>query len=133
MSLYHKVINGEISALQAYTELYQAKKEIDEQLNGIKDLAVQERDRYGKENPVINGFQVEKMPGRKIWDYSGVSMWSATKDRLKDIEKHAQAVALKGVEVIDNETGEVIEPAKLTYASDTIKLVIPKQSFDKPF
>jgi len=134
MSIYNKVINGEISALHAYTELYQAKKEIDEQLEAIKDLAVDERNLYGKESPIINGFQIEKSPGRKVWDYTGVSSWTSLKDKMKQIEKHAQAVAVQGVEIIDNETGEIIEPAKISYAKDTLRLMQPKQPKTiKPF
>ena len=40
-----QILNGEVSAIDAYIELYEAKKLIEEQLEEIRDLAVQERER----------------------------------------------------------------------------------------
>jgi hypothetical protein len=41
---------------------------------------------------------------------------------MTDVEKMAQTVAMKAVEIVDTETGEVIEPAKVSYAKDSIRL-----------
>jgi hypothetical protein len=120
--MYDKVMNGEMSAIDAYIELYQAKKEIERQLDDIKDLALLEREKYGKEDIVRNGFKVEVARGRTMWDYKSVSIWSALKSRMTDVEKMAQTVAMKAVEIVDTETGEVIEPAKVSYAKDSIRL-----------
>jgi hypothetical protein len=120
--MYDKVMNGEMSAIDAYIQLYEAKKEIERQLEDIKDLALLERDKYGKEEIVRNGYKVEVARGRAIWDYKNVSIWSALKSRMTDVEKMAQTVAMKAVEIVDTETGEVIEPAKVSYAKDSIRL-----------
>lgn len=120
--MYDKVMNGEMSAIDAYIELYQTKKEIERQLDDIKDLALLEREKYGKEDIVRNGFKVEVARGRAMWDYKSVSIWSALKSRMTDVEKMAQTVAMKAVEITDTETGEVIEPAKVSYAKDSIRL-----------
>lgn len=126
MSLYDKVMNGEISAMDAYIELYEAKKLLEEQLNDIKELARLERERYGKEQIVRNGWLVELAPGRKNWNYKGVSAWNSVKARLTEIEKMAQ-MAYNGAEVIDKESGEVVEPAELSFTPDTIKLTYKGQ------
>ena len=73
-----------------------------------------------------NGYLVEIAPGRKNWSYKGVSAWNSVKARLTDIEKMAQ-MAFNGAEVIDKESGEVIEPAELSFTRDTLKLTYKGQ------
>lgn len=121
MSLFEHAMNGDISALDAYIELYEQHKALGEQLAELKEIARLERERYGKETVVRKGYQVDMMPGRSVWSYANVSAWNSTKTRLKDIEKMAQ-MASTGKEVTDMESGEVIEPAERTFTADTIKL-----------
>lgn len=120
--MYDRIERGEISAIDAYIELYEQKKALEEQIEHIKELAILERERYGKEQIKRKGYEVELMSGRKVWSYKGVSTWESLKDRMKDVEKMAQHVATKGVEIIDVETGEVIQPASLSFTRDSIKL-----------
>jgi hypothetical protein len=126
MSLYDSAMNGEISAMDAYIELYEAKKLIEEQLDDIKELARLERERYGKEEVKRNGWLIELAPGRKSWNYKGVSAWNSVKARLTDIEKMAQ-MSYNGAEVTDIESGELIEPAELSFTADTIRLTYKGQ------
>jgi hypothetical protein len=126
MSLYNKAMNGEISAMDAYIELYEAKVELDKQLDDLKELARLERERYGKEEVMRNGWLIELASGRKQWSYKGVSAWNSVKARLTEIEKMAQ-MAFNGAEVTDKETGEVVEPAELSFTKDTIKLTYKGQ------
>jgi hypothetical protein len=121
-----QILNGEVSALDAYIELYEAKKLIEEQLDEIRDLAIQEREKYGKDSPMRNGYLVELAPGRKSWNYKGVSAWNSVKARLTEIEKMAQ-MSYNGAEVIDKESGEVVEPAELSFTKDSIKLTYKGQ------
>ena len=116
-----QILNGEVSAIDAYIELYEAKKLIEEQLDEIRDLAILEREKYGKDSPMRNGYLVEIAPGRKSWNYKGVSAWNSVKARLTDIEKIAQ-MSYNGAEVTDMESGEVVEPAELSFTKDSIKL-----------
>jgi len=123
---YDKVMNGEMSAIDAYIELYQARAELDKQIEDIKELALLERDKYGKEEVNRRGYVVDIAKGRSIWSYKNVSAWNSVKERLKDIEKMAQ-MAFNGAEVTDKETGEVIEPAEVSFTKDTIKLTYKGQ------
>jgi hypothetical protein len=50
-----------------------------------------------------------------------VSAWNSVKARLTDIEKMAQ-MSYNGAEVTDMESGEVVEPAELSFTKDSIKL-----------
>lgn len=118
---YKNVMNGEVSAIDAYIDLYKEKALIEKQLADIKELAVLEREKYGKERILRRGYEVEVNKGRSIWNYKDVSIWNDTKERLKEIENMAQ-MASKNTEVIDKETGEVVEPASVTFTADGIKL-----------
>jgi hypothetical protein len=120
--MYDKIEQGEISAIDAYIELYEQKKHIEQQLADIKELAVLERERYGKEAITRRGYEVEIARGRALWKYDHVSAWASLKSRMKDIEKMSQAVATKGVEIVDTDSGEIIEPAKVSYSADTLRL-----------
>lgn len=126
MSLYDKAMNGEVSALDVYLELREAEAEIKKQIDDIKDIALLELEKYGKEPVMRRGFLIEKVNGRKIWNYKGVSAWNSAKARLTEVEKMAQ-MAFNGAEVTDKETGEVVEPADLSFASDTIKITYKGQ------
>lgn len=120
--MYDKVMNGEMSAIDAYIDLYEQKKALEAQMADIKELAVLERERYGKEAIRRNGYEVEIARGRALWKYDNVSAWASLKSRMKDVEKMAQAVATKGVEIVDTESGEIIEPASVSYSADTLRL-----------
>jgi hypothetical protein len=126
MSLYDRAMNGEVSALDVYLELREAEAEIKKQIDDIKDIALLELEKYGKEPVMRRGFLVEKVNGRKIWNYKGVSAWNTAKVRLTEVEKMAQ-MSYNGAEVIDKESGEVVEPASLSFSSDTIKITYKGQ------
>jgi hypothetical protein len=126
MSLYDKAMNGEVSALDVYIELRETEAEIKKQIDDIKDIALLELEKYGKEPVMRRGFLIEKVNGRKLWNYKGVSAWNSAKARLTEVEKMAQ-MAFNGAEVTDKETGEVVEPADLSFASDTIKITYKGQ------
>lgn len=82
----------------------------------------------GRDNVVSNGYKVEKRNGRKIWRFDHIPAYTDTKielkNRLKSVESAAKLAydnQAKGrPELIDAETGEVIEAAVLSYADDTI-------------
>jgi hypothetical protein len=126
MSLYDRAMNGEVSALDVYLELREAEAEIKKQIDDIKDIALLELEKYGKEPVMRRGFLVEKVNGRKIWNYKGVSAWNTAKVRLTEVEKMAQ-MSFNGAEVTDKETGEVVEPASLSFSADTIKITYKGQ------
>lgn len=126
MSLYDKAMNGEVSALDAYIELREAEADIKKQIDDIKDIALLELEKYGKETVIRRGWHIEKVNGRRIWSYKGVSAWNSVKARLSEVEKMAQ-MAYNGAEVTDKDTGEVVEPADLSFTKDSIKITYKGQ------
>jgi hypothetical protein len=113
--------NGQTNPLNAYIELYQFSELIDEMLDQVKDQALEERRKYGKEEVIKNGFKVELGTGRKLWYYADSKRWNELNDKRKMYEELMQKATM-GAQIADAETGELVEPAELKFSKDYIKL-----------
>jgi ribosomal protein L22 len=112
-----KALQGEQSALSAYIELKQIEASLKQALEAVSEAAYQEADRYSEKTIKLHNAEVTKKSSAGRWDYSHIPQHNSAKERLKAIEemaKQAAANAKRGTTVIDNETGEVIEPATYT-------------------
>ena len=117
----YNAVNGEGSALTAYAQLKKIQAEVEDALEAVKESAIEERRKYGKEIINRHGFELEVVTGRRIWSYKHGSAWAQCEAEKKRIEKLMQSAYETGNEIADATTGEVYEPAQLTFASDTLK------------
>jgi hypothetical protein len=117
----YNAVNGEGSAMSAYARLRALQAEIDNAIEAVKDSAIAERQKYGKETIVRHGFELEIVSGRKVWSYKHGTAWSRADAERKRIEKLMQSAYETGSEIADATTGEIYEPASLTFANDTLK------------
>ena len=113
--------NGQTNPLNAYIELYQFSELIDEMLEQVKEQALEERRKYGKEEVIKNGFKIELGTGRKMWYYGDSKRWNELNDKRKMHEELMQKATM-GAQIADAETGEMVEPAELKFSKDYIKL-----------
>ena len=116
-----KVEEGRMSALTAYLSCRVVEKDIKECMKQIEPLALQELSSYNgrieKDDIVI---EARSSAGR--WKFTDEGH-AALKQQLKDAEelrKQAHKLHLKGSEVIDPETGEIVPPADYTPGKETI-------------
>lgn len=117
------VIDGQFSAIQAFTEMKALEKHLSECMDRIKSDAITEASKYPK-GEVINGFKVEVSAAAGRWDFSGISSWNHTKEALKEIEERAKAAwnaKQKDVMLVSND-GEVLELPVYLAGADTLKL-----------
>jgi hypothetical protein len=119
--------NGNRSALSAYILLRRMLEDLTADAEAVKELAIREhQERHSSEEVTIDGAVVKKHPGRAMYDYKGIQQWVLQNQKLKAIEdkaKYAAQVAVsKGGQVVDEDTGEIIEPAKVTYTKDSISV-----------
>jgi hypothetical protein len=112
---------GNTNPLAAYTELKQLSDMIASMMDTVKEQAIEERRKYGKEEVIKNGFKIELANGRKIWNYKGSQRWQQLDAQRKTYEELMQK-AYHGAKIADADTGEMIEPADLSFASDTLRL-----------
>lgn len=115
------VENGNTNALSAYVEMKQLADVVASIMDAVKEKAVEERRKYGKEEVVKNGYKIELANGRKIWKYDRSQKWQQLNAQRKTYEELMQK-AYAGAQIADAETGEMIPAAELSFASDTIRL-----------
>jgi hypothetical protein len=90
---------------------------MDEAIDGLKDEAMAEAERYGPDDKAWRGVEFRVRNGRAYYDYSHDPTWM----ELKAAEK-ATAAARKGreqflrsldEEIVVRDTGEIVRPAKV--------------------
>lgn len=116
-----QVVNGEINALKAFVELKMAAAELDSALKIIQPLAIDEASNYPEKSFKAFGAVIEKRNAASSWDYSGVTAYQQAKERLKYIEKVAQAGG-----GFDATTTEEIGKAVKIEGKATIAISLPK-------
>lgn len=110
--LYDKVQEGRAKALPTYIDLKAVMDDMALTLEALKEQAVNEfEDEYGGKEQVIHGVTVTLHQGGR-YDYTKVPGWAQAKDKITMLEKQAQLAYKAGGPVVDEETGEVIQPAR---------------------
>ena len=122
LSAYAEAIeNGQTNPLTAYIELNQFSDLISSMMDKVKEQAVEERRKYGKEEVIKNGYKIELANGRKLWKYDHSERWKELNNSRKMYEELMQK-AYNGMEIADATSGEIVPAAELSFASDTIRL-----------
>lgn len=122
LSAYAEAIeNGQTNPLTAYIELKQFNDLILSMMDKVKEQAVEERRKYGKEEVIKNGYKIELANGRKLWKYDHSERWKELNNSRKMYEELMQK-AYNGMEIADATSGEIVPAAELSFASDTIRL-----------
>ena len=123
LSAYAEAIeNGQTNPLAAYIELYRFSDLIEEMLDKVKEQAIEERRKYGKEEVIKNGYKIDLINGRKLWYYGHSKRWNELNDSRKMYEELMQKATF-GAQIADAETGEMVERAELKFANDSIRLI----------
>lgn len=111
---------------EVYAVLYKINKTLADCLAMVKEAAVEEVAKYGKEGVVKNGLLLTSKAGAGRWNYKGVAAHVEQTQRLKEIEALAQAAYKTGAGIADKD-GQYIEPAQYFAGADTIVCTKPKE------
>jgi hypothetical protein len=116
------VIEGETFALATFADMADIAQAIASAMERVKEYAVKEAVAYpGKFT--FAGRTFTKVPARQMVKYDHVPQWKQIADRRKRIEQLSlQAAKTFGVTIVDDETGEVIEAAQITYTKPSISV-----------
>ena len=117
--LSNQVASGELNALKTFIMLKKEFDNLSDALKIVQPLAVDEALKYPEKSFKIDGAIVEKRNAASTWDYSQVEAYAQAKDRLKYIEKIAQAGG-----GYDNVTSEEIGKAIKIDGKQTIAIKI---------
>lgn len=126
LKLASEAQEGDVDALDAYIQLKLALSELTDAVESITPLAIDQRLKYGKENLVRNGFLVEYSEGTPRYSYKHYSGWYQISEQLKAVEEMMKQSAKLNKAIVDEQTGEVIEPAKVTYTKPFLRLTYQK-------
>lgn len=131
--LSRRIQEGEIDPLLPLMQ-FKVLDEIRDQIKEtMRDSAVREMGKYGKEGVVMNGIRMEPMEAGTQYDYSGCNdpeyerlLWESENAKKALAAKQKQLREMKGpVDLLDHDTGEVITinpPVKTS--TSTVKCTI---------
>jgi len=120
-----QVSEGEADAMETYGIIQTLRKTLESIEKGIKAEAIESALRHSADKGEVNykGFKFKFAQGRRMFKFDHISSWKSANDTLKDIEEMAKAAASKGSgEYVNQETGEVIEPAIVSYAAASLSV-----------
>ena len=122
LSKLELVKEGEVGAIETFKELYKEVKQVNECFEEIKSLALKEAEKYNKEELFQIGIE-RRSGGVSGYDYSGNETWNELSKKIAYIQKCMQNATKLCCSFVDEETGEVYEPAKIKgYKKDSISL-----------
>lgn len=112
-----RIESGDIDSIPFFLELRNVKKLIEDTLNQISENVLSDLSGQPKE---INGFKIEPQNGRAMYNFKHIPEWVDLQRQIKEVENRSK-IALSNM-IIDENTGEVVAPAIVTYSKDTIKV-----------
>jgi hypothetical protein len=115
-----------VDPLDAYIELKLALSELTDAVESLAPLAIDQRLKYGKENLIRKGFLIEYSEGTPRYAYKHSEAWGKLSAELKSVEELMKQSAKLNKAIVDESTGEVFEPAKITYTKPFLRLTYQK-------
>lgn len=119
--------DGWINPLAAYVALKRISERAAAMMSEVKDWAISEAEKQGQKEFEAFGAKVAIRNSAGKWDFSGVAQWNTAKEKLKSVEelaKSAHSNKKHGVQIFDEATGEVIEPAEYTEGATNIFITL---------
>jgi hypothetical protein len=118
-NLAASVIQGEHPPLEAYTILKGMLTDVEDAISAIKEDAISELKKYGKDGFVSDGMRFQVRDSAGVWRYNSSEIWKQKKMELDEIQ-NAMKAAYKTPGMIIDENGEIIEPATFEHGRETI-------------
>jgi hypothetical protein len=121
--LVQQAEEGLIKPSHAYVQLRALKSEIDEGLKAVESLVVDELTKLNdKEELVALGHKISHMKGRTSFAYKECDKWEEVNSERKRIEGLIKVATQQNAEIVDKETGEIIEPVTIKNGKGYLKM-----------
>ena len=131
-NLIKKVEGGQLKASNAYVTLRALKSEIEYAIKQIESQIIDELTYLdSKEALVVNGYKITHVAGRSSYDYKESFMWKEADTEKKRIERLLKVSITDGVSIVDQHTGEVIEPVQIKQGNGYIKMEQTNEDLQK--
>lgn len=112
-----EVQSGELDSLQAFAILKSYENDLKAAMAIVKPLAIEDSELHGT-NFTHRGYRFERRNGKIIYDFSDIQDIVNLKAQVKELEMQSKQ-ALKHT-IVDDTTGEQIQPPKVKFASDVL-------------
>ncbi len=127
-----KVQDGHLKASNAYVTLRALKSEIEYAIKQIESQIIDELTYLdSKEALIISGYKITHVAGRSSYDYKESLMWKEADTEKKRIERLIKVATKDGVSIVDQHTGEVIEPVQIKQGNGYIKMEQTNEDLQK--
>jgi len=120
-------VDGEASALEVFALLKTEEKKMqdffDKAKEQIEEAALNEANTFTEKSFEFKNYKIEKRQGRAIYNYKNVGIWNRLKEKMSTIEKLSKLASESrnfGKTIVDDDTGEVIEPCEVKYSKDVL-------------
>lgn len=124
-ALVTEVEEGNTDALRAYIELKKLGKVVESAIKQISDSALKEAKNYSQKTFDAFGAEIQVKDGAARYSYKHIDIWNELELRKKQIETAAKNRALNpSLAIADQESGEEIPPALVTYDKESIAVTI---------
>lgn len=124
--LVQQVVDGNCDPLEAYIHVKDLEKHLSECIKQVEPIAYQEADKWKEKTFTYKGAEIQKKNAAGRYDYSTVSLWKQADERKKKIEELSKTAYKGGATIVDEESGEVVEPCSYTEGKAIISIRILK-------
>lgn len=114
-------LEGQTDILITYANLLQQKKDLEAQIEKIKDSAINYAKQYGTDQFEYKGFKINYQKGRAMFSFKGIEKWNEAQKDLKEIEEEAKMAYqayVRGQNLVNTDTGETPMLPDVTYGQD---------------
>lgn len=117
--------SGDADAMEVFAKLKTFADRVSAAADEVKPLAIDEAvNGYGIEQDKVShkGFVFSYVKPRSQYNFKGIPSWVKLEEDRKRIEELSKVAAKNGVEIADEETGEVIPPCVITYTKEGLSV-----------
>ncbi len=118
-----KVRNGEMKPSNAYVGLRKLRDQIDYVIKSIEDEVMDELMLYSRHDDlIVDDRKIVHVAGRTTYDFKDSHTWNDINEQKKRIERMIKTATKDGVQIIDDETGEMYEPVPVKNSKSYLKI-----------
>jgi len=118
-----KVRNGEMKPSNAYVGLRKLRDQIDHVIKSIEDEVMDELMLYSRHDDlIVDDRRIVHVAGRTTYDFKDSHTWNDINEQKKRIERMIKTATKDGVQIIDDETGEMYEPVPVKHSKSYLKI-----------
>jgi len=127
--LVSEVYSGDADAMEAFAKLKTFADKVSAAADEVEPIALDEAVngyRVDQDKVSYKGFVFSYVKPRRQYNFKGIESWVRLEKEKKRIAELSKVAAKNGVEIADEETGEIIPPCIITYTKEGLSVKTAK-------